>query len=115
MHGYFTLDSLPQGEYVFANGVSHVLGINENILATESMDVYPNPASGSFTVNFTPAMEDEYLCIYNIEGKLIKQQPINTGQKSCFINSGKWGNGVYLVSLRNKNKELCTQQVIIAH
>src|SRR4029077_3485683 len=115
MYGYVQLDTLFLGEYTFANGVSHVLGIDEHASLQESMKVFPNPSSNSFTVKFTAANADETLYIYDTRGKIIKQFKLKKGEESLIINTSNWSNGTYLISLHNSVKQIATTQVVIAH
>ncbi|HXB11713.1 MAG TPA: T9SS type A sorting domain-containing protein, partial [Bacteroidia bacterium] len=114
MEGYMQLDSVPPGEYTFANGKSSVLGINQPVVQMEIMKIFPNPASDNFTVQFAPAAKEEQVCIYDMQGKMIQQMKVSQGQKNCLFKTTGWPNGTYLVSLRSNNEELATQQIIIS-
>jgi len=115
MYGYFTLDSLPQGEYVFANGVSHVLGIDEQKNNPSFLKVYPNPTSNSFTIGFSTATQEQYIDINDINGKCIQHIKLNQGQKTINIDTTHWQNGIYFISLRNTKKQLATTKVVVTH
>jgi aminopeptidase N len=114
-YGYVTLDSVPLGQYTFANGVSTVLGINEQKKPTASITVYPNPTSDNFTIAVNPMQAKQYVNIYSIEGKLVTQVTIAPGQKTCVIETTKWANGVYNASLSNGTKQIATTKIVIAH
>lgn len=115
MDGYVIVDSLPQGEYTFANGVSHVLGINEHINKTGFIKTLPNPARDSFTINLSFASTEQYVSIHDIQGKTIKQVTVKPGTKTCNIKTANWKDGVYTVSLQTGNKEIATTKVIVSH
>ncbi|HTB31262.1 MAG TPA: M1 family aminopeptidase, partial [Bacteroidia bacterium] len=114
-YGYMTLDSLPNGQYTFANGVSHVLGINEIVSSKGYLKLFPNPSSGNFTVSVAPANTTQYLYIYGITGKLIQQRSIAPGQNSCQLNGASWKNGTYIISLWNGEKKVDSEPLVIAH
>ena len=54
------------------------------------LNIYPNPAHKDFTIN---AKEQGQLFIYNINGQLVKQQLLNTGNNKIMINN--LINGLY--------------------
>lgn len=115
-YGYMLLDSLPLGEYTFANGKSHVLiGVPEHSADASIMKLYPNPTSENFTVEITPAQNKQYVNVYDMQGKLLKQVVILPGQKQCIINTADWKNGNYMVSLLMGNKKIATKQMVITH
>lgn len=114
-YGYVTLDSVPLGQYTFANGVSTVLGINEQKNPNASIMVYPNPTSDNFTIAVNAMQVKQYVSIYTIEGKLVTQVTIAPGQKTCVIETNKWANGVYNASLSNGTKQIATTKIVIAH
>ena len=115
MYGYFTLDSLPQGEYVFANGVSHVLGIDEQKSNAAILKVYPNPTASSFTVGFASSTQEEYIDINDIKGKSIQHIKLSPSQKTINVDTTHWQNGVYFISLHNTKKQLATTKVVVTH
>jgi len=116
MYGTFNLDSLPMGEYTFANGVSHVIGIDEQKDISKTLRVYPNPSSNGFTVDFAASATEQYLLVYDEQGKLMAQVNTSSSQKSMDINTAKWENGVYIISLyNNTGKEMASTRIVVAH
>jgi len=115
LYGYVTLDSLPNGQYTFAVGVSHVVGIATVAPAEEYLKVFPNPSSGSFTINVAAANSAQYLYVYNIEGKLIQQVTVTPGQNSCILNGSSWKNGTYLLTLWSGEKKVASENIVINH
>jgi hypothetical protein len=114
-YGFMALDSFPNGQYTFANGVSHVLLINEVTTSKGYIKIYPNPSSGSFTVDVPPVNNVQYLYVYTIEGKMIAQLQVSPGQNSCKFNNSSWKNGTYLISLWNGQKKIDSGNLIISH
>jgi aminopeptidase N len=114
-YGYMTLDSLPNGQYTFANGVSHVLGINEETALKSIIKIYPNPTSNNFTVSFGAVTANEVLTVYDAEGKMVKQLNINAGEKKIVISTFEWVNGVYHLSLHDSKKQIATSQIVVSH
>ncbi len=115
LYGYMMLDSLPNGEYTFANGASHVLAIDEVKTIKGTIKIYPNPSSGNFTVSVPIANEVQYLNTYTIQGKLLSQIKINPNQKECILNGSLWENGTYILSLIDGVKVIDSSNLIISH
>jgi aminopeptidase N len=115
MYGYMKLDSLPNGEYTFANGVSHVLGIQSVTQDNYTLKVYPNPTSNDFTVVLSSASSKQYIYLYDMQGKLVKQLTVEAGQTTCIIESSVLESGTYVVTLSNGNTKLASQRIVIAH
>lgn len=73
--GFVTIDTLKNGEYVFANGKSSVIiGMQEHKTEKPSLQVFPNPAS---TVLYVDILGDDLSLprcsfeIYDVSGKLV--------------------------------------------
>jgi len=115
MYGYVNLDSLPMGEYAFANGVSHVIGIDEQKNIPSVLKVFPNPTSGGITVNFTAASSEQYIDVSDINGKVLQHIKIAAGLKSLAMDTTEWKNGVYLLSLHNSKKQIATTRIVVSH
>jgi aminopeptidase N len=115
-YGYMALDSLPNGQYTFADsGVYHIVGINKIANTNNFLKIFPNPTSGSFTVSISLSDFVQYLFIYDVTGKQISQIQIAPGKTNCIINGSSWKNGTYLISLRNENKETGSGNIVINH
>ncbi|HTA28620.1 MAG TPA: M1 family aminopeptidase [Bacteroidia bacterium] len=115
VYGYMTLDSLPNGQYTFANGVSHVLAIDDIAKDEGHLKIYPNPASGSFTVDVPLANTTQSLSIFSIEGKLMAQLQVAPEQTTINFNSAEWKNGTYIISLSDGEKNIDTENLVINH
>lgn len=82
---------------------SHILSVND-----ESAYVYPNPASDFISIHSETA---ESFNIYNHLGTLILS---DTFQNDTPVNVESLSSGLYLIQLKNKNKELVlTQKLLI--
>ena len=72
--GFFTTDSFRLGEYVFANGVSHLATLlEENQSQEPQMEVYPNPTKDEVTVNVLNYQfsKNSSITIIDLNGKKI--------------------------------------------
>ena len=84
--GYFTVDSLKLGEYAFANMFDLTSGIADMIVKQHHVKVYPNPAKGLVTVEFS----EEPLALIKIDiigadGKKVSTEEMNGRKKEFSI------------------------------
>lgn len=56
-----------------------------------------------------------FIRIFDLQGKLVKQIPINSGQKSISFSNQELGSGVYLYSLVANGKEVATKRMKISN
>lgn len=69
------------------------LGVAENQFETESLKVYPNPASSVITIE---AEGIQIINIYNALGQLVKSVSTN-GVSEVHLDVSEWASGVYFV------------------
>jgi len=90
------------GKYSFSN----IIAIAGN--STKNITVYPNPSFGNITIrNIEPF---QVISIINSSGQIL-QQLVSTSE-NLNLNLGKWGNGIYYISIQGGNN-VKTQRVII--
>ena len=88
-----------------------LLSVNNEVLTSSSMKIYPNPAKESFTISFRN-LHNAKVEIYDILGKIIYQNSTNNGIVEV-KNTGKFPSGIYLVkALADNNKVYHTKLVI---
>lgn len=75
----------------------------------------PNPFQEKTVIKFNlpKSTNSAYICIFNIQGNLIKQLAINPGQQSLTVNGYEFTPGLYLYSLIVNDKEIDTKKMII--
>lgn len=81
------------------NSVASGVGVHELKDDVSAIKVYPNPATDKINVVVKNKTENE-LMVYDINGKLIYQNKINT---SSVINTEKWSRGIYFVKVSNSD------------
>lgn len=103
---------------ITVNGPS---GINDNTVAADKINIYPNPTSGKFTVQFNrtdgqagnwlPRDEQAGIEIYNIVGEKIDSLSGITPQSSYEIDISSLPDGIYFVRI-NDRKSIYTRKII---
>ena len=79
---------------------TNIIEINKKV------DIYPNPTSDNFTIR----SEAEYITIYNNLGIQVKEEKLNTKQKTIFIE--ELASGLYFYTLHKNNKILNSGKII---
>ena len=80
-------------EFKICLGVSDVSG-------TQLMRVYPNPSNGSFTLETSDMIGQEYM-IYDMLGQIIQQRTITTDRQQ--IDIGQVSTGIYTLMIKGKS------------
>jgi hypothetical protein len=113
--GFFTVDSLKFGEYVFANGHSNVLtNISDSRKNKDAqLLVYPNPASSTMHVNINNYKLSDLasLEIYDVQGRIVKQVNGIDNENSIIISDLVKGH--YIVKLIDKNKMVISKSFVV--
>ena len=78
---------------------NEVLATAEN--ETESIGIFPNPTSNSFTISGINGFQQ--MNIYSIDGKLVKREIIDCGQS---IDISELPQGLYYVNVNKQNFKL---------
>jgi hypothetical protein len=81
------------------------LSVKKNVL--ENVSVYPNPASGSLTIN---TLDGANIDIYNVIGKMVKSQEALSNSHTMDISD--LSTGVYFVKLTSEGKTATKKLVI---
>ncbi|WP_317898041.1 T9SS type A sorting domain-containing protein [Aurantibacillus circumpalustris] len=84
---------------------STISSINEKIIR-----VFPNPASEKITVQNDDTLENVFIEIVDLAGKVFIKQRCD---KSCEINLSSLNNGVYLLNLYQQDKLLGAKKLVI--
>ncbi|WP_435414376.1 BNR-4 repeat-containing protein [Polaribacter aestuariivivens] len=87
------------------------LSIDDNVFKSKSINVYPNPTNGNFTI-VVNGINKAHIKIYNLIGKLIYET--STEKKTTLINNyGRFKSGIYLVRVLGDNHKVYNQKLII--
>lgn len=92
--------------------LENALSIDENVMASNNILLYPNPSGGIFFVEFQNENNVDSIEIMDMMGRTILETPVITGEKiKKFDMSGS--SGIYLVNLKNGSNIVTTKRVII--
>lgn len=75
----------------------------------------PNPAKEQTIIRYQLAdnVKDAAICIFDMQGKLVKKLPVSSGNDSVTINGYELGQGMFLYSLVINGQEIETKKMII--
>ena len=86
----------------------------ENLGLNDRIQIYPNPSNGLVTVECSLNNEEPvFVEVTNLLGAKVAEYTFNGGFGSQTLDLGKFGQGTYLLNIRN-HKETTTKKIIIA-
>jgi len=112
--GFFTVDTLKFGEYVFANGASNILTeIKNKQKQTVQLKLYPNPSSTVLNVGIEnyKLSANSTINVYDMQGKALKH--ISAIQSENAISIEDLSPGQYILSLFDRNKKVATKTFVV--
>jgi hypothetical protein len=87
----------------------------EHLGLADQVQVYPNPSAGEVTLDFAlNNMEPITIEVTNLVGAKVATYTFNGGFGSQVLDLGKFGQGTYLLNIRNQ-KETTTKKIVIAN
>jgi hypothetical protein len=89
----------------------------EKITSLEGLNLFPNPANTSLTVNyFTPSMENTSIEVYDMMGQVVNSINVsgNQGLNSRELDLTSMSNGVYFLKVTQNNNTL-TKKFVVKH
>lgn len=102
----------PRSGLLTTTGCDAPLSVDEQIFA-ESFEVYPNPSSGSFTVQFQKNLpKGSEILVYNLVGELVKTISL-TNELKHTLDLTDLADGVYYANLKS-DKVVKSKKIIIA-
>lgn len=76
-----------------------------------NLNVYPNPAAYSVTIQSEDIIKDVLLQVTDLQGKLIFTETI-AELATYHINCESWQNGIYFITLCNKKNKYSSKLII---
>lgn len=88
--------------------------INNSVIH-ESLNIFPNPTSGSTTIEYTLPKNttNGNIEIYDLNGNFIKNFMVDNTSKNIVINNGEISSGTYIYNLKVSGKVLESRKIII--
>jgi hypothetical protein len=88
---------------------------NTKVSSNQDLLIYPNPVSTHFFIKTDiPIQSPNFIKIYNLQGKLVYQEPIFPSNSDIYkIDLPKLPNGIYVITV-NTGKQLYQNKLIIA-
>lgn len=99
--------------YLISFGSTQLLGIDdEQDIAVNDINLYPNPSTGTFYVEATGFTEIKTIEVYDIQGRLITNvKPNGFGEATKLDITGQV-TGVYLVKITDASSNVITKRLI---
>ena len=82
-------------------GLALNIGLSLHEEITSEIKIFPNPVGNMLHIHLTEIVEDSNLTIYNVLGKIVLNQKINTTVNSVDVSS--MASGLYLLSIQTEN------------
>ena len=89
-------------------GKSYYIGIEEPETQTQTLQLYPNPASNTLNISASNDLEIVQTCIFDITGRKVYQ-----GAFERQINVGNFTDGLYFISLTTAQGQVITKKIVI--
>lgn len=100
--GYYTVTA-------FDGTCNQTVGIDVNVnpvnsiqeLSLDNFNIFPNPTNSDFIVSWESESKVESLMIYDLQGKLLREVPVNNNVKRKTVSTVGLSSGLYFVVLTN--------------
>jgi alpha-tubulin suppressor-like RCC1 family protein len=87
---------------------------NENFESeTNGLNVYPNPAKESVTLNYNLATANAQIEIYDLSGRSVSKNELSSSTGELQINTSSYQAGIYIVVVKQDNKVIQQEKLII--
>ncbi len=97
-------------------GDNIVTAIDDEILDSDNVMIYPNPANEIVTVSFDVELNEDFdWTLYNQVGQLIKTGLVFRGNQDFKIETKLFPSGMYYLSVGNENRRFQHFKLVISH
>ena len=101
----------PQSQMVYVNVISATsVGINQ-LIADNSISIYPNPFTSQTTISFSTEQTNTSIKITDVIGKEIKT--INFTGTQYVLEKGIMKSGIYFVQITDANKNVVNRKIVV--
>lgn len=94
------------GNYAYSN----IVLVNLYPQTNESFNIYPNPNTGLFTIDFTNGQNNKSIMIYDFSGKLVKEE--FNGSQKLQISMADLAKGIYLLKIIT-DTEIISRKIVL--
>jgi len=104
------------GAFLFAATETGTMGVVNPVVAQCVLyQNTPNPFTHQTEIKFqvAPGVKEAYICIFNMQGKMLQKINAATGQNSVIIQGSTLQAGMYLYSLVADRQEVDTKRMIL--
>lgn len=113
--GFFTVDTLKFGEYVFANGHSNILtSVGDSKKGKDiQLLLFPNPSStvSNITISNYKMSNSAIIEVYDMQGRMIETFPALSSDIKIDVSG--FSKGQYLLNLVDKNKTIVSKTFMV--
>ncbi len=92
--------------------VYRVEPVNSELLKLLNINVYPNPAVASVAIQSNGVIDNAIIQVTDINGRLILSEQVIQLQMYD-INCAAWENGIYIITVCDKNQNISTFKLTI--
>ena len=86
-----------------ANMYDSCLDLGKDETVSNEYSMFPNPSSGDFTLVFKQEINNGFLSIYDMEGRLVQSESTISGKEQALKMNGL-ANGIYRFVVQSENK-----------
>ena len=76
-----------------------------------SLNVYPNPVIQSVTIESREVIDQAFIQVTDLNGRITIKENV-ADLRTHVINCNEWPNGIYFITLYNKNKNIFSSKII---
>ena len=69
--------------------------------SVETISIYPNPVASNLIIDFSSAIGNYSICIYDMLGNVLRKENVSANQKQLNIPFLQFADGVYLLDIVN--------------
>jgi hypothetical protein len=102
------------GDFIFTREKVFSVGLEENLVKSEILNVFPNPASEVVNVTFVNTEKNSTISVYDLTGKELLSKNILSGNglSQQELDVSHLSRGTYILTLTSDNSRK-TQKIII--
>ena len=109
-YDYNVSDHRPVALKLEMNPYSDIL---TDILITDKLNVYPNPANTEANINFESSSFERTIEVSNIQGQIVLSESISPGESTYRLKTHDWQSGTYFVRLIECETSIAVERLVV--